>query len=183
MVPACPAAAVKLRGLTPAQAASAYAFGGGAYARHWLPAQRSALGVAIDISDPDNLQGYIEASRLVMGEYWSPVNNPDYGASMTIMDASKHYRTDSGDLCTAIGTRARKMPLQLSGLPAADRTALADILRSNGMSGVMLISLFPESLDLELERDHTIFGKLSSVSSMSMPYCDAYSVPLEIEEI
>lgn len=183
MVPACPAAAVKLRGLAPAQAASAYAFGGGAYARHWLPVQRFALGVAIDISDPDNLQGYIEASRLVMGEYWSPINNPDYGASMTIMDASTHYRTDSGDLCTEIGTRARKMPLQLSGLPAADRTALADILRRNGMSGVMLISLFPESLDLELERDHTIFGKLSSVSSMSMPYCDAYSVPLEIEEI
>lgn len=183
MLPACPAAAVKLNGLTPVQAASAYALGGGAYARHWLPAQQAALGVAIDIRDPDNLQGYIEAGRLVMGEYWSPVNNPDYGASMTIMDASTHYRTDSGDLCTEIGTRSRKMPLQLSGLPAADRTALAGILRSNGMAGVMLVSLFPDSPDLELERDHTVFGKLSSVAAMSMPYCGAYSVPLEIEEI
>jgi hypothetical protein len=183
MLPACPAAGIRLRGLTAAQAATAYAFGGGAYARHWLPAQMPALGVAIDVSDPDNLQGYLEAGRLVVGEYWSPAHNPDYGASMTIMDSSTHYRTDSGDLRTEAGTRARKMPLQLSGLPAADRTALANIMRSNGMSGAMLVSLFPASPDLELERDHTIFGKLSSVAAISMPYCDAYSVPLEIEEI
>lgn len=183
MLPACPAAGVRLRGLTAAQAATAYAFGGGAYARHWLPAQMPALGVAIDVSDPDNLQGYLEAGRLVVGEYWSPAHNPDYGASMTIMDSSTHYRTDSGDLRTEAGTRARKMPLQLSGLPAVDRTALANIMRSNGMSGAMLVSLFPASPDLELERDHTIFGKLSSVAAISMPYCDAYSVPLEIEEI
>jgi hypothetical protein len=183
MLPACPAAAAAVDGFTPLQAASAYGNGGGAYARHWLPAPVPALGLAIDIKDPANLQGYVEAGRLVAGDYWSPANNPDYGASVTIMDASTHARSDAGDLWTDFGTRARKMPLQLSALPAADRTALLGIVRRNGMSGAMLASLFPESVDLELERDHTIFGRLSSVSAMSIPYFDLYSMPLEIEEL
>jgi hypothetical protein len=183
MLPACPAAAAAVDGFTPLQAASAYGNGGGAYARHWLPAPVPALGLAIDIKDPANLQGYVEAGRLVAGDYWSPANNPDYGASVTIMDASTHARSDAGDLWTDFGTRARKMPLQLSALPAADRTALLGIVRRNGMSGAMLASLFPESADLELERDHTIFGRLSSVSAMSIPYFDLYSMPLEIEEL
>nr|WP_314606570.1 hypothetical protein [uncultured Janthinobacterium sp.] len=183
MVPACPAAAVVVDGFTPLQAASAYSNGGGAYARHWLSAPVPALGMAIDIKDPANLQGYVEAVRLVAGAYWSPANNPDYGASVTIMDASTHTRTAAGDLWTDAGTRARKMPLQLSALPAADRTELFGIMRRNGMTGAMLVSLFPESADLELERDHTIFGRLSSVSAMSIPYFDLYSMPLEIEEL
>lgn len=182
-VPACPAAAIRLRGFTAAQAASAYAYGGGACARHWLPAQMLALGMAIDIADPANLQGYIEAARLVVGAYWSPTNNPDYGASMLIQDASKHYRTDGGDLLTDIGTRARKLPLNLSAMPPADRTALVNIIRSNGMAGPLLISLFPEDVDLELERDHTIFGKLSQISATALPFYGAYAMPLEIEEI
>ena len=183
MLPACPAAAAAVDGFTPLQAASAYGNGGGAYARHWLPAPVPALGLAIDIKDPANLQGYVEAGRLVAGDYWSPANNPDYGASVTIMDASTHARSDAGDLWTDFGTRARKMPLQLSALPAADRTALLGIVRRNGMSGAMLASLFPESVDLELERDHTIFGRLSSVSAMSIPYYENYAMPLEIEEL
>ena len=183
MLPACPAAAAAVDGFTPLQAASAYSHGGGAYARHWLPAPMPALGLAIDIKDPANLQGYVEACRLVTGAYWSPTNNPDYGASVTPMDASVHTRTGDGDLWTDAGPRSRKMPLQLSTLPAADRTALFGIVRRNGMSGAMLVSLFPESADLELERDHTIFGKLSSVSAMSIPYYENYAMPLEIEEI
>lgn len=183
VVPACPAAAAKLRGFTPAQAASAYAYGGGACARHWLPAQMQALGVAIDIGDPANLQGYIEAARLVVGEYWSPANNPDYGASMTVQDASKAYRTDGGDLLTDIGTRSRKMPLSLSAMPPADRTALLGILRANGTAWPMLVSLFPGSADLELDRDHTIYGKLSSVAAMALPTFDRYASTLEIEEV
>ncbi|PIG31051.1 hypothetical protein CLU93_5403 [Janthinobacterium sp. 35] len=183
MLPACPAAAAAVDGFTPLQAASAYSNGGGAYARHWLSAQMPALGLAIDIKDPANLQGYVEACRLVTGAYWSPTNNPDYGASVTPMDASTHTRTGAGDLWTDAGSRSRKMPLQLSTLPAADRTALFGIVRRNGMSGAMLVSLFPESVDLELERDHTIFGKLSSVSAMSIPYYENYSMPLEIEEL
>ncbi|MFA6180023.1 MAG: hypothetical protein WC696_10475, partial [Candidatus Methylopumilus sp.] len=183
MLPACPAAAAAVDGFTPLQAASAYSNGGGAYARHWLSAQMPALGLAIDIKDPANLQGYVEAGRLVAGDYWSPANNPDYGASVTIMDASTHARTDAGDLWTDVGTRARKMPLQLSALPAADRTGLLGIVRRNGMSGAMLVSLFPESADLELERDHTIFGKLSSVLAMSIPYYENYAMPVEIEEV
>ncbi len=183
MLPACPAAAAAVDGFTPLQAASAYSNGGGAYARHWLSAPMPALGLAIDIKDPANLQGYVEACRLVTGAYWSPTNNPDYGASVTPMDASTHTRTGAGDLWTDAGPRSRKMPLQLSTLPAADRTALFGIVRRNGMSGAMLVSLFPESADLDLERDHTIFGKLSSVSAMSIPYYENYSMPLEIEEL
>lgn len=180
---ACPAAAIKLRGWTAAAAASAYAYGGGACAKIWFTPTSGVKRMVVTITDPGNLQGYIEAARLVAGAYWSPVYNADYGASMTREDASKHYRTDAGELMTDAGTRHRTMKLSLNYMPPADRTAFLDILASCGMAWSMFLVLTPESDDLELERDTTIYGRLSSVSAMVIANHRAYSSSIEIEEV
>lgn len=179
---ACPAPSVALRGFTPAQASSAYAYGGGAYARHWLLTQTPARGLAVDIADSGSLQGYIEAAGLVAGAYWSPLKNADYGASLQPTDTGENYRS-GGDLRSDAGTRSRKLSLQLSSMSAADRSSFLDIVRGCGTSWPMLVSLLPEAEDLSLERDHTVYGKLSSISAMTMSYFANYAAPLEIEEV
>ena len=179
--PACPAPAVGLRGWTPAQAASAYAYGGGACARMWLPAAVQATGLAIDIADPNNLQGYVEAARLVAGPYWSPTYNAS-DASMTIVDTTSLYRTDAGDQGAEAGYSYRRVPVNLSAMPAADRTAFVNIVR-NSTAYPILLSVYPESSDLALERDHMVYGRRSKGSDVALQYAASYSTTIEIEEI
>lgn len=180
---ACPAPAVELRGFTASQAASAYGFGGGAYARLWVP-QIACYGLSVDISDPGNLQGYIEAVRMVAGKYWSPQRNPDWGtASVTPVDLGKNTRASSGMLLRAVGPRYRKMPMAISQMQPQDRTDLFNILRANGTGYPMLVSLFPEDADASLERDHMVWGCLSSVSATSIACWRGFSAPLEFEEV
>lgn len=178
----CPAGAVLPRGFTAAQAANAYAFGGGAFARLWLP-PTPAVGLAVDIADPNNLQGYIEASRLVAGNYWSPRVNPDWGsASETPLDFSKNFRKESGDLVSNRSARSRKMNFTLSTMQASDRTALASVIRANGITYPFLVSLFPDDTDPALERDHMIWGNLTALSAMTITCWNGFTKALEFEE-
>jgi hypothetical protein len=181
----CPATAVKLRGWTAAQSASAYAYGGGAYARHWLTtAITGVLGALIEIVDTSNLQGYAEASRLVLGAYWEPAGvNVEEGATMTVGDTSKHYRTDAGDLLTDVGTRFRKQDFNLPDLNSTDRAKMWEILWGNGMAYPVFVSLYPDNADTKLEQAHQIYGKLMQTPVMGTPYFNHNSATVEIEEI
>ncbi|WP_426318857.1 phage head spike fiber domain-containing protein [Pseudoduganella sp. R-43] len=180
-VPACPAPAVKLRGWSAAQAASAYAYGGGAYARHWLPSAVQSLGLAVDIVDPANLQGYIEATCLVAGPYWSPVYNASK-APVTNVDTTELYRTGAGCQGADAGYTYRTLPIDLEFMPAADRAAFVNIIR-NSRAYPVLISVFPGWDDLALERDNMIYGRRSKDSSVAVQYALAYSTTIEFEEI
>jgi hypothetical protein len=178
--PACPAPALRPRGWSAAQAASAYAFGGGAYTRIWFT-ETSVRRIVIDLDDPNNLQGYVEAARLVAGPYWSPTYNAS-DATMTSVDTTELYRTDAGDQGADAGYTYRRVPVSLSAMPAADRAALASLLR-NSRAYPILLSMFPGSADLPLERDNMVYGRRSKDSDVAIQYAAAYSATIEIEEI
>lgn len=178
---ACPAPALRPRGFTPIQAASAYAHGGGAAARHWLPASMQARGLAIDIRDPDNLQGYIEAACLVVGPVWSPRYNAS-AASVSVIDSTELSRGASGDQLADPGTISRKVPVDLRALTDADRATFLNLVR-NSRAYPMLLSVFPGHADLALERDFTIYGRRTKDSDIAYQYEGRYATTLEIEEI
>jgi hypothetical protein len=161
---------------------NAFTRGGGTYGRLWFP-QLLAKQIVIDLADPDNPAGYIEAARLVVGAAWSPTFNADYGASVTPEDASQNYRTDGGTLLTEAGARYRKLSIQLSHMRPQDRANFWRIVRGNGKARPLFFSLFPESADPELEQAHQVYGKLSSMPSISTPFFNTYAAPCEIEEI
>lgn len=177
---ACPAPAVRLRGWTAAQAASAYAYGGGTMARSWF-AEMLVRRIVVDLVDPDNMQGYIEAACLVAGAYWEPVKNAA-DAPLTIMDTTEIYRTDAGGQGAAAGYLYRRLPVDLSLMPPADRSAFVDIVR-NSRAYPILISIFPGSNDFALERDHMVYGRRTKDSDVAIQYARAYSTTIEIEEI
>jgi hypothetical protein len=177
---ACPAPAIKLRGWTAAQAASAYAYGGGACARVWFGSW-AVQRLVVDIVDTANLQGCLEAARGVVGLVWSPSRTVS-DAPWTMVDLSTHYRTDAGDMLTDAGTVHKKLPINFGRLLPADRTALANILRSSRAHPIF-VSVFPGVADLELERDYTIYGKRSQDSEIAIQYAIAYSTTVELEEI
>jgi hypothetical protein len=180
-VPACPWPAAKLRGYTATQAASAYAYGGGTYARHWLPAEIQARGLAVDIADPDNVQGYLEAACMVAGQYWSPKYNAAT-APLTPLDGSENFATGGGDTCGEIGFISREIPIDLTSLTPADRASVMNMARNSSVYPV-LISVFPEDSDLAKERDHMAYATRSKSSEIGMRHAFAYQTKITFKEV
>jgi hypothetical protein len=159
-----------------------FAYGVGAYACAWL-AQTAVKKIVIDIVDSANTAGYIEAGRLVVGNYWSPAVNANLGAALTMLDTSKHLRNDAGDLMTDIGTRARKISVSLDNMVESDRIQFMNILRGNGMPNPIFFSLYPSSSSPDQEQSHQIYCKLSAIGAIVSSKYALYTAPLELEEV
>jgi len=176
----CPApAAVPAGGL----GANTFAYGAGSMARAWLAAPAAATALRIEITDPGNPGSYIEASRVICGGYWQPVDNFDYGMSVQPVDASKNFRNDAGDLMSDVGARSDKLSIPMGSLAQVDRAALLRILRGNGITRPVFVSLFPAYSDVLLERDHQLYGKLVETPAMTMPSYNIAAATLQIESV
>lgn len=162
--------------------ANTWARGGGADGVAWFPVVRVAQ-LVIDLSAPYSDGGYVEVSRLVAGNYWSPEYNAEYGASLALQSTTENYRTAAGDLRYSQGTTSDKISIDLAHLTPADRAQLMRILRENGTERSMLFSLFPEHADSLLEQDHMLYGRATNLDAVATPYYDTYSTPLQIEGI
>ena len=164
--------------------ANSYAYGAGTYARVWFPTAQTCTGVSIVIANTGNPSGYIEASKLVLGDYWSPTFNTSFGLSSSPKDMSTNTRTESGDLATTRGIRYNSMTFDLTWLDPSDRAILTKILKANGIARPLLISLFPNCTeDFNKEQTYQIFGKLSQLSDISHPMFGIYSSSIDIEEV
>lgn len=174
-------------------AANTYAYGGGTYATVWLNATIRAISTAryvlIKITDTRAAATglYIEASRLVIGQYWTPKYNTGYGMTSGIKDLSTHERTESGDLVTQRGPRSSVLGFDLQWLDPSDRVIMTKILLGNGMPKPLFISLFPENgstaAQLEMERSHQIYGKLMTVPGLTYSNLDIYNTRFDLEEV
>lgn len=163
---------------------NSYSYGGGTYARAWIPTPGACSSLLIEFIDTACSSNYIEISRIVAGSYWSPKYNTSFGLSTGSQDLSQHSRSESGDLITNRGVRYRNMKFDLNWLPPADRLEFTRILRGNGLPRPLFISLFPNnSEDWEKEQAHQIYGKLSTLQDITHPIFEIYSTSIEIEEI
>lgn len=178
---ACPAPAAKVRRMTAAQAASAYGFGGGAFARHWLPTAVQARRLVVDINDANNLQGFVEMANLVAAPYFEAEKNADYGAEATPVDSTVTTRSGAGDLMAAQSTRSKKLAFSLSKMSPTDRARVWDMLRASGVGYPVWISLFPEDADLALEATHQIWGNLEQLPAMALPSFKIASARISVQ--
>lgn len=162
--------------------ANSYSYGGGTCARVWFP-KVTCTSIVIEIIDT-NVDRFVEISRLVVGDYWSPTYNTEFGLSTTLKDLSTSERNESGDLVTNRGARFNSMSFDLNWLKPTDRFELLKILKGNGTAKPLFISLFPDNdTDWSKEQAHQIYGKLSQLGSISHPIYNMYSTQIEIEEL
>lgn len=170
-------------GLTAAQSASAYSYAGGAAATVYPTLTAGVQGMKLDVVDTSNLQGWLEAARLVVGEYWSPMYNAEYGASITLEDTTENYRTDAGNLLSDVGTRHKVLSMTLSFMQPQDRANLWKLVKAVGKSQPVFISLFPGHEDRSQEQEFTVYGKFSSMSQIAATNYLIFSAPLELESL
>lgn len=162
---------------------NAYNYGGSACAVAYFPVQ-TVRAIRVDLQDTANPLGYIEAGCIVVGAYWSPVYNVQYGeATIEVTDQSKHERSDAGDLFTDRGPTFKTLNLTVQHMPATDRDAIWRILRGNGMAKPVFVSLVPESTDTMDEQIFSLYGKLSKGSSIQYQFMGQYMSALQIEEL
>ena len=161
---------------------NAFSYGGGTYGRSWFQ-MRSVKKLVIDLVDPDNPAGYIEAARLVAGAWWSPEQNASYGAGVTPGDTSSQYRNGAGEQKVERGALYRKLSISLDHMTPLDRAELWRIVRGNGLSRPLFVSLFPDSDDVELEQTHQVYGRLANLAAIVTPSFQAYTTTIEVEEL
>ena len=160
---------------------NSYSYGGASYGVIWFATQ-FVKKVELIIADSTNPSGYIEASRLVMGAYWSPENDAELSPQWIPVEDSTHERSDSGDLRTDIGTLNKKLQITLPVMTAADRNTMMNILRGNGMSRPIYLSLFPQDSDSSNEQAFQVYGKLAQQTGVTLSNWNLYNTTIEIEE-
>lgn len=161
---------------------NAYAFVGAPYARCYTT-PTAAKKMEVILTDSSNPSGYIEAARLVCGNYYNPVNDAEMDVKVSFPDTSTNARSDASDLISDIGIKYKTLSFSLQNMTSSDRNALVNILKSSGVSRPIFVSLLSEnSSDTEAEKLFQIYGKLSSSSALTMPYWNAYSTSIDIEE-
>jgi len=160
---------------------NSYSYGGASYGVVWFATQ-SVKKVEIIILDTSNAAGYIEASRLVMGAYWSPENDAELSPVWQPIETTTSTRNDASDLVSDIGTLNKKLQLTLPVMTPSDRNSMMNVLRGNGMSRPIFLSLFPQDSDSSAEQAYQIYGKLASQPALTLPNWNLYSTTIEIEE-
>ncbi len=154
------------------------------YSRVWIPTGTNATSVLIEIVDPNNTNQYVEVSRLIIGNYWTPTYNTSYGLSSTMTDMSSSVRSEAGDLITSAGALYNTVKLDLKYLSTSDRANLNKIINLCGTQKPLFISVFPDnSADWEQEQLFQLYGKQASMFGITHPIYQMYSSQLEIEEI
>lgn len=163
-------------------AQNSYSYGGGSQGVVYFP-EMVVEKVVFSITDISNTSGYLQIGNLIIGKYWSPLLNFERGETVQIMDDSKAFRTDSSDYYSDFGTRYRKLGFKLSNMQEVDRIECVNMLRSNGTSLPIFISLFPENADPTLESLYCVQGILESIAQLDNPMFNRYAIPLTIAEI
>lgn len=154
------------------------------YSRLWIPTSNAQVStVVVEVNDTITSK-YLQASRLVIGSYWSPTYNTGYGMVSDYKDMSRSERAESGALITSAGARYATMQFNLDWMNDKDRIELNRLNRIKGTSGSIFVSLFPDqSDDWNLEQMYQIYGRLANTVPVTHPMYDFYSSSMDIEEV
>lgn len=131
-----------------------------AFAVHWFPAAIGAVSFRITLTDPANPDGYLQVKRLLVGAYFEPEINPDFGLQLNWVENSVQTRTLASSLRTDPRAKFREMTGSLAGLSDDERATFMDIARTVGLTAELFVSGFPELGGLT-ERDYALLGKFA----------------------
>lgn len=103
---------------------------------------RSAIARFVDAANAD---GYVEATKLLMGKYREVTYNPPVGnVELVQMDAGKGGRADDGSHIVDKSWKARRLTINLEHVPDADVTWLLAMARYLGLDKECAVDLYPE---------------------------------------
>ncbi len=154
---------------------------GRAFTDIWFP-PIGAKSFRVTVADALNPAGYIQIKRLLIGPYFEPDVNFEYGFKLSWMDNSDQVRTQGGSLRTDNRVMYRALVGKLPAIKTSERAVWMDILRQIGKRSETFISVYPEAGGA-LERDHAILGKFTEMPDNTTGTPSSYSSNIVFEEV
>lgn len=116
----------------------------------------------ITLLDEGNTDGYLQIKRLLLGGYFSPRVNVEYGQQTNWREDTTQARTAAGTLRSDPGPQYRRLQGEFTRLDAIERGQLMELLRQVGLRREVFVSVFPEA-GSTLERDYSALGKFTQM--------------------
>ncbi len=161
--------------------ASVFTGWGAAFSVLWFPAVL-ARSFRLEITDPANGDGYLQAKRLLLGPYFEPQVNVELGLQLYWEDNSVQRRTQGGSLRTDVRTRYRVLRAQLGHLSDSERAVAVETMRQIGLRTETFVSVFP-GMGGAQERDYSMLGKFTSMPQFTNGELFSHQAQLAFEEV
>lgn len=137
----------------------------------------------VDISDPDNADGYIQAGRLISGPAYRPSINMANGVEFEFVDESRVTKSRGGQTFIDEVERFRRIRFELINLPEAEIFAnvFNRIDRLRGAANDILIIPQPEDPTTWITQN--IYGRLTRTDPIINSQLEYYGRFFEVEEM
>lgn len=146
----------------------------------WFTTQQTIIRkCTIDIVDTSNAAGFIDCSRIVVGEYWESTYHVENGIQLLSTDDSSTSVTNAGELVTDIGFIRDKANFNFSLLPEVDRAKISKIIKYVGTKKNLLVSILTGDTASIAEQDFLMYGRRSN-SALTYRTFGFYNHSMEI---
>lgn len=137
----------------------------------------------IELHDPGNSDGYVQAGRGIIDAAWQPARNVQHGWSWRISDESPRVSSISGQTFVDVRPKRRFQEGDLKFLDASDiYNSGAELIRALGTSRDALLVSDPSSTGLRLAQQ-TIHGLLEELEPVVNRVADVYDWRFRVGEI
>ncbi len=147
----------------------------------WCNYMTNVRAAELTLSQTAHPSGYLQVSRLVIGQYWSPDFNTDFGVSTGIVDSSENTRTYAGALVTEAKYSYKVLSFSLNFMTNNDRNNLISIVRSVGKQKSVYVSIFPTDTETGKEGWYSIYGKFTDDPTITHPMYTVYTTDISLE--
>ena len=137
----------------------------------------------IDISDPDNTDGYIRAGRLIAGPAYKPSINYANGVEFEFVDDSRITKSRGGQTFVDEIERFRRIRFELINLPENEmfQNVFNAIDRLRGVAQDILIIPQPDEPTTWITQN--IYGRITQTSPIVNSALNFYGRQIEVEEL
>ena len=137
----------------------------------------------IDISDPDNTDGYIQAGRLIAGPAYKPSINYANGVEFEFVDDSRITKSRGGQTFVDEIERFRRIRFELINLPENEmfQNVFNAIDRLRGVAQDILIIPQPDEPTTWITQN--IYGRITQTSPIVNSALTFYGRQIEVEEL
>jgi hypothetical protein len=162
-------------------AATVFTGWGAAYSVLWFTGV-TVRSWRITLTDASNPAGFLQAKRLVMGNYFEPAVNAEYGLQLQWEDDSAQQRTQGGSLRTDRRARYRSLAGTLGRLDASERAVFMEACRVAGLASEIFVSVYPGAGGSQ-ERDYSMLGKFVRMPRNTDAEVANWKSTFQIEEV
>jgi hypothetical protein len=138
--------------------------------------------VLIELIDPQNPSGYLEAGRLLVGPAWRPSINLQYGWSIEQVDTSRRVKSRGGQTYVDVQPKYRRLRFSIDYLERDEMFGNAyEMERLKGTGGDLFVMIDPD--DPIHRHRHSVYGVLQDNTPILNPIHNRYSKSFTIEEL